>query len=346
MNKILNLNINKDSNVYLISDIHANLELLKKILKDINFSHNDYLFILGDIIEKGDYSLDTLSYIRSLILNDYNIYITLGNCDNVINEFVKPVDANKLYYYSKVLGHTILNELFEKLNLDYTNESFDINQNIDKIYLNFKEYFDFINSFYDAIYLNDDILLMHSTIDEAKKKKYIEDDILENIALKKLNICGHMPVQMFKNNFISSKPIIHDNFLHIDGGNNVVLFGGLNLVKLDLNTLNYEYKTYYNYPKYIVLNDFRGKGDTYIPSLIKIDEYQKIGNLVKFKYNDKVLYSKLINNKNYCYDSLNIFLKLNKNDIVYCPFYNEEISIIIKDNIVGLVYTNNLKKME
>jgi Icc-related predicted phosphoesterase len=133
MNKILNLNINKDSNVYLISDIHANLELFKKILNDINFSHNDYLFILGDIIEKGDYSLDTLSYIRSLILNDYNIYITLGNCDNVINEFVKPVDANKLYYYSKVLGHTILNEFFEKLNLDYKNESFDINQNIDKI---------------------------------------------------------------------------------------------------------------------------------------------------------------------------------------------------------------------
>ena len=38
---------------YVVSDIHGNYELLIKLLKKINFSKNDTLFVLGDVIDKG-----------------------------------------------------------------------------------------------------------------------------------------------------------------------------------------------------------------------------------------------------------------------------------------------------
>ena len=38
---------------YVVSDIHGNYELLEKLLKKINFSEDDTLFVLGDVIDKG-----------------------------------------------------------------------------------------------------------------------------------------------------------------------------------------------------------------------------------------------------------------------------------------------------
>ena len=36
---------------YVVSDIHGNYELLVKLLKKINFSEDDTLFVLGDVID-------------------------------------------------------------------------------------------------------------------------------------------------------------------------------------------------------------------------------------------------------------------------------------------------------
>ena len=38
---------------YVVSDIHGNYELFVKLLKKINFSKHDTLFVLGDVIDKG-----------------------------------------------------------------------------------------------------------------------------------------------------------------------------------------------------------------------------------------------------------------------------------------------------
>ena len=38
---------------YVVADIHGNYDLLVKLLKKINFSKNDTLFVLGDVIDKG-----------------------------------------------------------------------------------------------------------------------------------------------------------------------------------------------------------------------------------------------------------------------------------------------------
>ena len=49
-----------------ISDIHAHRSWLERLLKKIDFSEKDMLIILGDMIEKGPESLETIRYIMQL----------------------------------------------------------------------------------------------------------------------------------------------------------------------------------------------------------------------------------------------------------------------------------------
>ena len=49
-----------------VSDIHANLPYFKGLLDKLSFSDRDELIIVGDFLEKGKYSLETLRFIMAL----------------------------------------------------------------------------------------------------------------------------------------------------------------------------------------------------------------------------------------------------------------------------------------
>jgi len=51
--------------IYCISDIHGEYDLFIQLLKEINFSSNDKMYICGDMIDKGKDSIKLLKFIRS-----------------------------------------------------------------------------------------------------------------------------------------------------------------------------------------------------------------------------------------------------------------------------------------
>ena len=53
---------------YVLSDIHGNFEIFKRMLEKIQFNSHDQLYILGDICDRGPCSLDIYFYIQSLII--------------------------------------------------------------------------------------------------------------------------------------------------------------------------------------------------------------------------------------------------------------------------------------
>ena len=80
---------------YVISDLHGYpLEKLKKLLKKANFSSDDFLYILGDIIDRnGDGGVGILLW----LLEQVNVQLILGNheamllsCNFVFDESPKP----------------------------------------------------------------------------------------------------------------------------------------------------------------------------------------------------------------------------------------------------------------
>lgn len=63
---------------YVIGDVHGCLDSLHKLLKKIHYQQDsDTLLFIGDLVNRGPKSLDTLRFIKSL----NNTHITLGNHD-------------------------------------------------------------------------------------------------------------------------------------------------------------------------------------------------------------------------------------------------------------------------
>lgn len=60
---------------YVISDLHGELSLFEKLLAKIGFSSADEMFICGDLIEKGDHSIELVKRVFSFP----NIRCILGN---------------------------------------------------------------------------------------------------------------------------------------------------------------------------------------------------------------------------------------------------------------------------
>ena len=52
---------------YVLSDIHGNFEIFKRMLEKIQFNSHDQLYILGDICDRGPCSLDIFIF-KSLII--------------------------------------------------------------------------------------------------------------------------------------------------------------------------------------------------------------------------------------------------------------------------------------
>ncbi len=74
--------------VIAISDVHGNLPYLKGLLKKLRFSPRDVLVLVGDLLEKGTYSLATLRYVMEL-QKTHTVYPLCGNCDYIDRMFLE-----------------------------------------------------------------------------------------------------------------------------------------------------------------------------------------------------------------------------------------------------------------
>ena len=74
--------------VVAISDIHGNLPYFQGLLKKLRFSAGDVLILVGDLLEKGPYSLATLRFVMELQKN-HTVYSLCGNCDYIDRMFLE-----------------------------------------------------------------------------------------------------------------------------------------------------------------------------------------------------------------------------------------------------------------
>lgn len=66
--------------VYAISDIHGEYERFKELLERCNFKSEDTLYILGDVIDRGEASLEILKY----IMHQPNMRMLKGNHESIL----------------------------------------------------------------------------------------------------------------------------------------------------------------------------------------------------------------------------------------------------------------------
>lgn len=355
--KTLNLNIDDTHRLLFISDTHGNISGFRDILIDAKFCKDDYLFIIGDIIEKGNNSIEILDYIMSLIDEGYNVYPIMGNCDYLLKFMIPPVNTEALINYV-LTKKTILNEFASKLNIRI-NKNSNLNTVCWYIYRNFKKYYDFVLSLPHIIYINDKITLVHGGIDNEDNIPADANDIMKNDNFyvksgikKRIMIVGHYPTINYHDDYPNLNPIIdlNKNIISIDGGNVVVPWGQLNLLIIDNTTnMNISYITGDSF-RYVTINDdvcgnnlklfnmppldneveiLKDNGDYFICRHIKSGTILPILKVFVY-YSEK-------RQCHFSYDAFNYMPSLNKYENVKLVYLAEPYSIIKKNGVVGLV---------
>ena len=100
-------------NIYACSDIHGQYGLFQKMLKDIRFSDDDLLYIVGDVIDRGPESIPMLLDIMS---RD-NIICLLGNHELMMyTNYRFPEKEN--YWLHSSNGGTVTRNAFNKESKD------------------------------------------------------------------------------------------------------------------------------------------------------------------------------------------------------------------------------------
>ncbi len=167
---------------YVISDLHGYpLEKFKKLLEKAEFSDDDFLYILGDVIDRnGDGGVGILCW----LLEQPNIQLILGNheamllsCafvfDEITDDSIKTLTAEKIELLNNYMlnGGTVTLNALKRLNAvspDTISEIFD--------YLRDAPLYETVTAG------NNDFLLVHSGIanfDKTKKlSQYSSDDFI------------------------------------------------------------------------------------------------------------------------------------------------------------------------
>ena len=74
--------------IYVCSDLHGQYTLFMKLLEKINFSDNDTMYIIGDLIDRGPKGIKLLKY----LMNKNNIICTIGNHEHMMWSYYRGHD--------------------------------------------------------------------------------------------------------------------------------------------------------------------------------------------------------------------------------------------------------------
>lgn len=207
----------------MLSDLHGCYDKFIKLLDKIEFKDNDELYILGDVLDRGDKPLEILDYIMS----HKNIILLKGNHEQMCIDFYENNDISWHFNGGQRTYYKILNrDSAYQENLRKFLKNLTYIKVIDK----------FILVHAGLQFSNDSDNL--SLKDFVKTQK--EDDCLwdrSNIGNERKYkdytvICGHTPVQLIANNSDDVRIIKRYETIYIDCGC-VFLNGKLACLRLD-----------------------------------------------------------------------------------------------------------------
>lgn len=193
--------------IYCISDIHGDYEKYIKMLEFINFSDKDILYVIGDVIDRGNQSIRIL---QDMMLRD-NVIPIIGNheymaisclkflMNDITEDNIKNISDEMiqgLLEWQNVGGQTTMDE-FHKLERE---EQQDI--------IDYLEEF----SLYETVRVHgNEFVLVHAGLSNFSEDKALEDyqlyemifeqpDYNEIYYKNKFLVTGHYPTRAIDNN--------------------------------------------------------------------------------------------------------------------------------------------------
>lgn len=217
--------------VAVISDIHGELSYLKGLLQKLALRSEDALVFLGDMIEKGPQSLETLRYIMAL-RERYNVFPLMGNCDGWHAAFDAPGEEGLRgvlhYMLHPKPGRSpgIVWEMCREAGLEVS-EDMDLEELRRVITARFGPELDFLRGL-PHIMESEDYIFVHGGLppegedwNEASGWNCMKYDHFADGSRRfdKWVICGHTPVMLYRTDITVATPRIDEDcrIVSIDG---------------------------------------------------------------------------------------------------------------------------------
>ena len=265
--------------VIAISDIHGNLPYLKGLLKKLRFSSDDVLILVGDLLEKGLYSLATLRYVMEL-QKDHTVYPLCGNCDDIDRKFLEGcaahgADSGVDQELWPVLNYWGRRSTLLQMGAELGHPFPQAPEDLPALRAALLDYFPKETAFLmDLPHILEagNFIFVHGGIPREDRLEELEahpcmknDDFMgQGFCFRKWVVVGHWPVTLYDPHIQCSAPIL-DRARHIasiDGGCVLKLDGQLNaLVIPDINGEEMGVASYDGLPRLIALDAQEASGD-------------------------------------------------------------------------------------
>lgn len=351
------MKINSKRRIIVISDIHANYDYLVNLLKKINYTRRDYLFIDGDITEKGPYSLKTLTFIMMLAKHN-EVYCVKGNCDNLFyRDFNDPNELKIMWEYVLSTPNSLWWEMFESLGIEVKTIE-DFKKAIPVCHKEFETELQFLDNL-PTVIETPKITFVHAGL---KSKNLMENTDAKfcrknnafmetnNVTFDKWVIVGHWPVSNYHEEKLTCDPKFdyEHKVIGIDGGNCIKSFGQLNaLIISGIDSMKFSYASYENSPTMVIKKDqketfkevpikFNPESEMYIVEDLGMFTRVKLASTgYRFALPTHKLCQDKKTKKWYCVEQTNFLPKLKKGETVYVYDKNDKYYFIKKDGVLG-----------
>lgn len=196
---------------YVMSDLHGCYDSFLLMLETINLTNDDTLYILGDVIDRGDKSLEIIDY----IVSKPNIVWLKGNHEEFLIDSVETKDS-QLWFING--GYTTFQQITYKGGETYLNQLYEY---IKKL---------------PVIKIVGEYILVHAGIDipdntdglDIEKLIALQDKDTMLWSRKHINnecnflnykvVCGHTPVQTIMKSKEDVRIIHRKGYIYIDCG--------------------------------------------------------------------------------------------------------------------------------
>ncbi|MCA1055779.1 metallophosphoesterase [Rossellomorea aquimaris] len=265
MNKVNYITIPRDARIIVISDIHGELDLFKKLLDKVSFSREDYLILNGDLCEKGNNSTGVVRFVMELTESHPHVLVTEGNCDTLVEDVLE--ENPKLMNYLHSRKHSIIHEWLQEIGFTLTEET-EVIEIKEQLNLHFANEMEWLMKLPTAIEA-DDYIFVHGGLED--REDWMETDRITAITMRaflekshradKYVIVGHWPVVNYATDIPSNNPIIDETkkIIAIDGGNIIKRTGQLNAFIIDRTAEGDAFSHTYldHFPVFEVKEDFQ-----------------------------------------------------------------------------------------
>ena len=228
------------------SDIHGHLALLKQLLKKAEYTEDDILILVGDLVEKGPDSLGTLRYVMDLCKR-HTVQVLAGNVDLWRVQMVESLtDGTAQDFYSYLLkmrqwkGTSLYDEMARELGRPLESPQ-DVLEAKEDIMQAFHAELEFLRT-RPSILETERYIFVHGGLPTTDLESLRGRDAFEvlkvdrfmpaGLQFDKYVVVGHWPVVLYGRQIAQSNPIIdkRERIISIDGGCGIKTDGQLNML--------------------------------------------------------------------------------------------------------------------